>query len=85
MRGPNCRVETWEQVLDDLRAQAEIEHNKEEAPERLELEKKKPKMNGFDVNATVDDFITPRPATYALNKLESFEYVEYGISLKKGC
>jgi len=29
-------------------------------------------MNGFDAGTMVDDFITPHPATYALNKLESF-------------
>jgi hypothetical protein len=47
---------------------------KEEA-KRHEAEKQ-PKMNGLDVNTMVDDFITPWPATYALNKLKSFKYIE---------
>jgi hypothetical protein len=48
----------------------------EEEAERQEAKKKKPKMNSFDVNAMVDDFITPHPSTYVLNKLESFEYIK---------
>jgi hypothetical protein len=95
----NRRVEAWnQQLIDDLRAQEELEHQQrqeederraqreaEEEAERREAEKKKPKMNGFDVNTTVDDFITPRPATYALNKLESFEYIELWYFTQEGC
>jgi hypothetical protein len=42
-------------------------------------------MNGFDLNTTVDDFVMPRPATYVLNKLESFEYIELGYFTQEGC
>ena len=95
----NRRVEAWnQQVLDDLRAQEEIDRvqreqeeqlrvqkEAEEEAERREAEKKKPKMNNFDPNAMVEDFITPRPATYALNKLESFEYIELWYFTQEGC
>jgi hypothetical protein len=94
----NCCVEAWnQQLLDDLRAQEELKHQQhqeedeqraqreaEEEVERHEAEKK-PKMNGLDVNTMVDDFITPRPATYALNKLESFEYIELWYFTQEGC
>ncbi|KAF8235905.1 hypothetical protein L208DRAFT_1534907, partial [Tricholoma matsutake] len=95
----NCHVEAWnQQLIDDLRDQEELEHQQcqeedeqraqreaEEEAERHEAEKKKPKMNGFDVNTMVDDFITPRPATYALHKLESFEYIELWYFTQEGC
>ena len=93
----NRHIEAWnQQLIDDLRAQEELKHQQrqeederraqrevEEEAERHE--KKKPKMNGFDVNITVDDFITPWPATYALNKLESFKYIELWYFTQEGC
>jgi hypothetical protein len=95
----NRRVERWNQQLqNDIRLRQEAEQRQQEEEnavrtqreaeqeaERREAEKKKPKMNGFDANATVDDFIIPRPATYALNKLESFEYIELWYFTQEGC
>jgi hypothetical protein len=95
----NHRREAWkQQVQDDLRIQEEVEHQQrkeeaeqvaqreaEEEAERQEAERKKPKMNSFDVNTTVDDFITPCPSTYTLNKLESFEYIKLWYFTQEGC
>ncbi|KAG1849572.1 hypothetical protein C8R48DRAFT_750225 [Suillus tomentosus] len=53
--------------------------------ERLETEKKKPKMNGFNATLTVGDFITPRPAQYAISKINNFEYTELWYFSPEGC
>ena len=42
-------------------------------------------MKDFNDNTAVADFIIPRPATYALNKLETFEYVELWYFTQEGC
>ena len=95
----NRMKEAWErQVQDNLHLQEEadcIAHEEEERQqtqkeqeeeiERCELEKKKPKMKEFDHGTMVDDFITPRPSTYALNKLETFEYVKLWYFTPEGC
>ena len=48
--------------------------------------KKKPKLQpGFDKNKIVSNFITPRPAAFALNKLENFEFVELWYFTDEGC
>ncbi|KAF8512612.1 hypothetical protein BU17DRAFT_53962, partial [Hysterangium stoloniferum] len=39
----------------------------------------------FDHSTMVDDFITPRPSTCTLNKLEAFEYVERWYFTPEGC
>ncbi|KAG1888919.1 uncharacterized protein F5891DRAFT_1217138 [Suillus fuscotomentosus] len=66
---------------DAERAQREAEAEKE----RLEAEKKKPKMNGFDEASSVGDYLTPRPAQYAIQKLTNFEYVELWYFSPEGC
>lgn len=55
---------------------------KEKAIETLN---KKPKMNDFDKNVMVSDFIAPRPWTYALRRLEKFDYVELWYFSQEGC
>jgi hypothetical protein len=34
------------------------------------------KMKDFDDNTTVGNYIAPRPAQYALRRIEDFEYAE---------
>lgn len=46
----------------------------EKEKELLKAEKKKPKMNGFDGTLSVSDILIPRPAQYAVQKLNNFEY-----------
>jgi hypothetical protein len=66
----------------DLR-RAQIEQEAE--AERREKEKKKPKLNGFDENKVVGNSVAPRPAAFALNKLENFEFVELWYFTQEGC
>ena len=50
-----------------------------------EHEKKRPKINDFDINSSVGSYITPHPSTYTINKLESFDYVELFYFTHEGC
>ncbi|KAH9175042.1 hypothetical protein EDB89DRAFT_2067191 [Lactarius sanguifluus] len=60
------------EVNEDRRAQLE----KEAEEQRREAEKKKPRLNPFDPTRRVSDWIVPRPASYALDKIDNLEYVE---------
>lgn len=93
------RIQVWDQqVIDDARDQeeqrrlaqeqedqqrAQLELEREN--ERQEAEKKRPKMSEFDETTMVKDFIAPRPAPYALRRLEDFEYVELWYFTQEGC
>ena len=68
----------------EAEAQAVQEQLLQEA-EKAEAEKKKPKMKDFDDAITVSDFIAPRPAQYALRRIEDFEYVELWYFTPEGC
>ena len=63
--------------------QAQQEKEAEEL--RKEAEKKKPKISNFDRSRIGPGWIEPRPAEYALNKLDSLEYVELDYFTIKGC
>ena len=52
---------------------------------KQENEKKKPKMNDFDKNIMVNNFIGPRPLVYALHRLAEFEYTELWYFTQEGC
>jgi hypothetical protein len=98
-KGNDKKVAQWnEQVAEDQQLQEEearqeaeeAEHRraqleKEEEERRKEIEKKKPKINGFDPQRTVGGFIVPRPSAFALNKLDSLDYVELDYFTTKGC
>ena len=49
------------------------------------VEKKKAKMRDFDDAITVGNYIAPRPAQYALRRIEDFEYVELWYFTPEGC
>jgi hypothetical protein len=69
-------------------AQEEEEHLVEEAgaeKDHLKTEKKKPKMNGFSTMVTVGNTIAPHPSQYAIQKLNSFEYIELWYFSTEGC
>jgi hypothetical protein len=53
--------------------------------ERAELLKKRPKMRDFVIGKKISNSIAPRPSTFALNKLENFEYVELWYFSPDGC
>src|SRR5271156_4993890 len=50
-----------------------------------DAEKKKPKMKDFDDATTVGNYIAPRPAQYALRRIEDFDYVELWYLTTEGC
>ncbi|KAF8257535.1 hypothetical protein EI94DRAFT_1817556 [Lactarius quietus] len=57
-----------------------------EAKERCqEAERKKPKFNSFDPALFVEKWIEPRPASYALHKLDNLEYVKLDYFTERGC
>ncbi|KAH9031401.1 hypothetical protein EDB83DRAFT_2197318, partial [Lactarius deliciosus] len=58
---------------------------KEAEEQRKEAEKKKPKMNTFDPRRCVSNWIEPRPSQYAINKINSLEYVELDYFTLRGC
>lgn len=95
----DARVQAWDQQVAadaaelevarqqqqlELEAQAAQERVEQEA-ERVEAEKKKPKMRDFDDAAAVGNYIAPRPAQYALRRIEDFEYVELWYLTPEGC
>ncbi|KAH9027318.1 hypothetical protein EDB85DRAFT_1893012 [Lactarius pseudohatsudake] len=67
-------------------ADAQVTLRQKEADNQLrEAEKKKPKLNDFDPDRVISDWIEPRPAPYAINKLNNLEYVELDYFTTKGC
>ena len=94
-----ARVQAWDlQVAEDaaaLEVQRELQQQEAEAQaaqerqlqeaEKAEAEKKKPKMKDFDDTITVGNYIAPRPAQYALRRIEDFEYVELWYLTPEGC
>ncbi|KAJ6482381.1 hypothetical protein DFH09DRAFT_1462357, partial [Mycena vulgaris] len=53
--------------------------------ERLEAEKKKPKLGAFDSTLAIPDYLGPRASAFAKKKLEDKEYVELWYWTKEGC
>ena len=87
-----ARREAWErQVEEDQQMADEVDHLARELEQdeldtaHCEREKKRPKINDFDVNSSVGSYITPRPSTYTINKLESFDYVKLFYFTREGC
>ncbi|KAH9028915.1 hypothetical protein EDB85DRAFT_2147683 [Lactarius pseudohatsudake] len=88
----NAQVEQdrADQVEQDRLAQEEADaqlalHQKEAEDQLREAEKKKPKLNDFDPDRVISDWIEPRPAPYAVNRLNNLEYVELDYFTTKGC
>ena len=94
-----ARVDAWNRQLEQDQAdleelerqtreeeeaqRARLEREAEE--QRREAERKKPKLNPFDPNRRVSSWIEPRPAAYAINKINSLEYVELDYFTVRGC
>ncbi|KAF8812014.1 hypothetical protein BYT27DRAFT_7088397, partial [Phlegmacium glaucopus] len=94
----NEQVQRWDQqVIDDAVAEEALGQQQpenlhpvpqeppEREEERAEPEKRKPKMKDFDDTAAVGNYIAPRPAQYALRRIEDFEYVELWYLTPEGC
>ncbi len=98
-RAQERKVDLWnEQVLQDQTAREEEERAeqelaiqrrqekaKEEEDAKREAERKKPKINDFDLDMVVPGHITSRPSSYALNKIKNLQYVELDYFTVKGC
>ena len=96
-----ARVLAWDQqvaadaaaALEQQEQQQQLQQQQDQAPldppqpgdERAEGEKKKLKMKDFDDAASVGNYIAPRPAQYALRRIEDFEYVELWYFTPEGC
>jgi actin-related protein len=90
------RIQAWDQqVIKDEAAlkeerqeqedQLRAERKQELKNERREIERKKSKMNDFNEDAMVSDFLTPRPYDYALRRIADFDYVELWYFTQEGC
>ena len=64
-----------------LRQQEEAEAE----AEQVAIEKKKPKMNGFNPSKSIGDTIVPNPSQYALTKLGSFQWIKLWYFSPKAC
>lgn len=47
-------------------------------------EEKKPRLNSFDIERPINSWVEPRPATYALVKVCTWEYVELDYFTTRG-
>jgi hypothetical protein len=91
----DARVQAWDQQVENDAAAAALlaqqQQNDQVPPEpqaeeeRAEGEKKKPKMKDFDDATSVGNYIAPRPAQYALRRIEDFEFVELWYFTPEGC
>ena len=94
-----CEVEAWDlQIQADMAEQEEQQRQAQAEDERLradeeclkddelkELEKKQPKINNFDDDKMVGDFVLPCPSQFAIGKLKSFSFTELWYFTEEGC
>jgi len=85
-------ITRWQQQLEEeARNLQEIEDREREereaaeAEEHLEAEKKKPKINDFNINLSVPDVIVPRPCQSVLQKIKNREFIELWYFSPDGC
>jgi len=57
----------------------------ERAENRMETEKKKAKTIEFDDTSIVGNYIAPRPAQYAIRRLEDFKFIKLWYLTPEGC
>ena len=88
----NLQVIEDEVILQEERRLAQEQEDQQRAQRELELKnelqenkKKKPKMNDFDENTMVNNFIGPRLSAYALWHLVEFKYTELWYFTQEGC
>ena len=77
--------EEEERIEQEQAALRHQEKTKEEEDARREAERKKPKINNFDLDLVVPGHITPCLSSYALNKIKNLQYVELDYFTVKGC
>ncbi|KAH9019481.1 hypothetical protein EDB85DRAFT_1896623 [Lactarius pseudohatsudake] len=77
--------EEQDRVALEAEAAQDAQREKEAEDQRREAEKKKPKMNTFDPRRCLRAWIEPRPAQYAINKINNLEWVKLDYFTLKGC
>jgi hypothetical protein len=77
--------EEEERIELEMETQRQREQEKEEEDAKREVERKKPKINDFDLDMVIPGHVTPRPSGYALNKLKNLQYIELDYFTIKGC
>ncbi|KAF8814412.1 hypothetical protein BYT27DRAFT_7219855 [Phlegmacium glaucopus] len=88
----NLQVQEDTRALDEARNIAEEQEREVQALKKKEIENeqreigsKKPKMNDFNAEQAIDDFILPQPAAYALWCLDDFDFIELWYFSQEGC
>lgn len=61
------------------------QQQREAEDQHREIEEKKPKINDFDEDHEVSEWINPRPTQYTLNKINNLKYVKLDYFTIKGC
>ena len=93
------QIATWnDQVREDQMAQDKLDRvagkeveaqraqqEKDEGDWHKEAEKKKPKLNPYDLERRVEKHIQTQPASYTLNKIYNLEYIKLDYFTPKGC
>ncbi|KAI9434225.1 hypothetical protein H4582DRAFT_2060406 [Lactarius indigo] len=93
------KITAWNEQLEQVRTEQEeqdmqvqeeedvqqVLQDKETEEQHKEVEKKKLRLNPFDPNRSLGKYIEPRPAQYALNKINNLEYVELDYFTLRGC
>jgi len=77
--------EEQDRLAQEEEAAQRAQREKEAEEQRKEADKKKPKMNVFNPDRGIPDWVEPRPAQYALNKISSLEYIELDYFTARGC
>ncbi|KAF8465632.1 hypothetical protein DFH94DRAFT_639696 [Russula ochroleuca] len=80
-----AEIEEQERLTQEEQEARRAQREREVEEQRREAEKKRPKLNTFDPNRSVGRSIKPRPAQYALNKINALEYVELDYFTARGC
>ncbi|KAN0141212.1 hypothetical protein V8E53_000968 [Lactarius tabidus] len=63
----------------------QAQQNRETKELCKEVERKKPKLNPFDLTCHVEKWIESRPSSYVLNKLNNLEYIKLDYFTTRGC
>ncbi|KAN0138806.1 hypothetical protein V8E53_003194 [Lactarius tabidus] len=74
-----------DRVACDKEEAQQAQQEKEAKEMCKEANKKKPKLNAFDLKCSVEKWIKPRLVSYTLNKLNNLEYVKLDYFTMRGC
>ena len=81
----NAAEEAQRVAIEEERCRVEQEQQERDAQQQVETETKKQEMKDFDDNAMVGNYISPRPAQYAIRRIKDFEFVELWYFTSEGC